>query len=68
MPLIDLLVKSTACPSKAEARRLLSQKGVRLNGKQPAGDNATVTDADFLEAEVLVVQRGKRNNYLVLLD
>src|SRR5207249_2977711 len=68
MPLIDLLVRTGACSSKADARRQLGQKGVRLNGNQPAtGDNPTVTLADFLEGEVLVLQRGKRNNYLVIL-
>jgi tyrosyl-tRNA synthetase len=53
---------------EADAWRNLSQKGIRLNGKQPAGENPTVSAADFLEGEVLVVQRGKRNNYLVLLQ
>ncbi|HZZ81716.1 MAG TPA: tyrosine--tRNA ligase [Gemmataceae bacterium] len=66
MPLIDLLVKTQACSSKADARRQLVQKGVRVNGKQPAGENPSVTRSDFLEGEVLVLQRGKRNNYLVL--
>jgi len=66
-PLVDLLVKCGACSSKADARRNLSQKGIRLNGKQPAGENPTVSAADFLEGEVLVVQRGKRNSFLVIL-
>jgi tyrosyl-tRNA synthetase len=68
IPLIDLLVEAKACSSKADARRNLAQKGVRVNGKQPAGENPAVTSADFLEGEVLVLQRGKRNNYLVILN
>lgn len=67
-PLIDLLVRAGACSSKADARRNLAQKGIRLNGKQPAGENPMVTVADFLEGQVLVLQRGKRNNYLVILQ
>jgi tyrosyl-tRNA synthetase len=67
IPLIDLLVETKACSSKADARRNLAQKGVRVNGKQPTGENPTVAAADFLDGEVLVVQRGKRNNYLVLI-
>jgi len=40
----------------------------RVNGKPPAeGDNPTIGAADFLGGEVLVLQRGKRNNFLVLL-
>ncbi len=66
--LIDLLVETKACSSKADARRNLGQKGVRVNGKPPAeGDNPTIGAADFLGGEVLVLQRGKRNNFLVLL-
>jgi tyrosyl-tRNA synthetase len=68
MALVDLLVKCEACSSKADARRNLSQKGIRLNGKPPAAaENPMVHVADFLDGEVLVVQRGKRNNFLVLL-
>ena len=68
LSVIDLLCETKACSSKADARRQLGQKGVRLNGKQPAaGENPTVTAADFLDGEVLVLQRGKRNNYLVIL-
>jgi tyrosyl-tRNA synthetase len=67
VPLIDLLVKTQACSSKADARRQLAQKGVRVNGNQPAGESPMVSASDFLEGEVLVLQRGRRNNYLVIL-
>jgi tyrosyl-tRNA synthetase len=69
IPLVDLLVRAGACSSKADARRNLGQKGIRLNGKPPsAGENPMVGASDFLEGEVLVLQRGKRNNYLILLE
>ena len=54
--------------SKADARRNLAQKGIRINGKPVEGDNPTVSAADFLDGEVLVLQRGKRNNFLVLIS
>lgn len=69
LSLVELLVRAGACSSKAEARRQLAQKGIRINGKQPPdGDNPAVTATDFLDGEVLVLQRGKRNNYLVILQ
>ena len=69
LPLIDLLVRTGACVSKADARRQLAQKGVRINGKQPVGsDTPIISAADFLDGEVLVLQQGKRNNYLVILQ
>jgi tyrosyl-tRNA synthetase len=66
LSLIDLLVETKACSSKADARRQIAQKGVRVNGKPAEGDNPSVTLGDFLDGEVLVLQRGKRNNYLVI--
>jgi tyrosyl-tRNA synthetase len=68
MPLIDLLVETKACTSKADARRQIAQKGVRVNGKLAEGEAPTVTAADFRDGEVLVLQRGKRNNYLVIVE
>ena len=68
LSVIDLLVRTGACPSKGDARRQIAQKGVKLNGKPPAaGETPTVTAADFLDGEVLVLQRGKKNNYLVIV-
>jgi len=67
MLLVDLLVRVKACASKGEARRLLGQKGIRVNGKQPEGDNPTIGDADFRDGEVLVLQKGKRDNFLVIV-
>ena len=69
LSVIDLLVRAGACASKSEARRQIAQKGVKLNGKPPApGENPTVAASDFLEGEVLVLQRGKKNNFLVIVS
>ncbi len=68
LSVIDLLVRAGACASKGDARRQIAQKGVKINSKPPAaGDNPTVSAADFLDGEVLVLQRGKKNNYLVIV-
>ena len=54
--LVDLLVQSELAPSKAEARRLIAQGGVRLNGER-IGDVATdVTINGFQE---VLLQVGK---------
>jgi tyrosyl-tRNA synthetase len=52
--LVDFLVEHQLASSKSEARRLISQNGVRI-------DAATVTDANArLEAPTAVIQVGKR--------
>lgn len=67
--LFDLLVQCGAASSKSEARRHVEQGGVKLNGVPVEGkDDQSVEQSQFLEGEVLVIQRGKKNNYLVIVE
>jgi tyrosyl-tRNA synthetase len=70
--LIDLLVEVGACASKSDARRQIGQGAIRLNGHpvDVGADNADpkVTRDAFLDQSVLVIRRGKRNNYLIKLE
>lgn len=50
----ELLLHAELAGSKSEARRLIEQGGVRLNGEQIHGDTVSVTDGD-------VLQTGKRH-------
>jgi tyrosyl-tRNA synthetase len=70
MLVADLLVRAGACSSKSDARRQIQQGGVRLNGEtlSAASVDRRITASDFREGKVLLVQRGKRNNYLAILD
>jgi tyrosyl-tRNA synthetase len=53
--LVELMVKTELAPSKSEARRLIEQNGVKVNGE-------TVNDVSFeiKRTEKMVVQVGKR--------
>lgn len=61
LKLVDLLVKCELAPSKAEARRLISQGGVRINGDR-VSDIATQVSAGEL-----LLQVGKLRAVRVLL-
>ena len=56
---IDLLSESKLVPSKSEARRLIEQNGISINGEK-------VTDADFIIDEStlsdnsIIIQKGKK--------
>lgn len=50
----ELLLHTELAASKSQARRLIEQDGVRLNGQQVSGEEITVSDGD-------VVQAGKRH-------
>jgi tyrosyl-tRNA synthetase len=52
--LVDLLVQTDLAPSKAEARRLISQGGVRLNGERINEINYSLDTTQAGEAQVQV--------------
>ena len=65
--LVDLLARCGLAPSKSEARRLVSQGGVSVNGARAAGVDAKATLADFSGGS-LVLQKGKKIFHKVTLD
>ena len=57
--ILDLMMKCKLAPSKKEARRLVEQGGVEVNGEKVAA--ATVTfAADALAGEGLMIKKGKK--------
>ena len=64
---VDLLVEVNACPSKSDARRQLGAGGIAVNGVSlgTASVDTRVTAADLIDGRLLVLRRGKRNNYVV---
>jgi tyrosyl-tRNA synthetase len=64
---VDLLVEVGACPSKSDARRQLGAGGIAVNGVAlgTASVETKVTSADLIDGRLLVLRRGKRNNFVV---
>ena len=65
--LVDLLTEVGACNSKSDARRQVTAGAVAVNGT-PLGNptpDARVTAADLIDGRLLVLRRGKRNNYVI---
>ena len=56
---VDLLVKCGLTPSKGEARRLIQQGGLELNGAKVTDTAAVVAAAD-LEGEGATIKKGKK--------
>ncbi len=57
--LLDLLLETGLCPSKAEARRLVQQGGARINGAAATDVQATVGEAQVEDGAILL-QAGKK--------
>jgi tyrosyl-tRNA synthetase len=65
--IVDLLVEVGACPSKSDARRQLGAGGIAVNGVAlgTASADIKVTANDLIDGRLLVLRRGKRNNYVI---
>lgn len=64
---VDLLVLTGVCASKSDARRNLTQKGVRINGNVVTAD-AVVAASDLLHGRFVLLRRGKANYHMVIVD
>ena len=63
--LLDLLVLTKLAASKGEARRLIDQGGISLNGEKISDVNLRLTKADL--AEPLKIKKGKKAFHKVVL-
>lgn len=66
VPIIDLLATETeAFPSKGELRRTIKGNGLSLNKAKLTDPDYLVTGKDLINECYLLVQRGKKNYYIV---
>jgi len=65
--IVDLVAdKTTIFPSKGEARRMLKDGGVQVN-KTKVGEEFIVDASQLLSGKYLLVQKGKKNYYLLIV-
>lgn len=63
---VDLFAEKTQCfASKGEMRKLVQGGGVSLNKEKLSAFDKTITEEDLLDGKNLLVQRGKKNYYLI---
>lgn len=66
MSILDILVKSALASSKGEARRLVGQGGVSLNGEKVTDIAFMLTDANFENNEA-TIKKGKKVFHRIVL-
>ena len=68
IPIVDFLAVSTQIfPSKGEARKMVQGNGVSIN-KDKADLNKTINADDLLRDKYILVQKGKKNYFLVIAE
>ncbi|MBP5783699.1 tyrosine--tRNA ligase [bacterium] len=63
--LVDLLTKASIFKSKSELRTLIKQGGLRIGGKKITDENAVLTKEDTIANKYLIVQKGKKDIYIL---
>ncbi|MCD6187925.1 MAG: tyrosine--tRNA ligase [Desulfuromusa sp.] len=66
VPLVELLATETATfPSKGELRRTIKGNGLSLNKAKLTDPEYLVTGADLINGSYLLIQKGKKNYYII---
>ena len=64
---VDLFAETTKCfASKSEMRKLVNGGGVSLNKEKMTDAEYKITSEDLLDGKYLLVQRGKKNYFLII--
>ena len=65
---VSNVCSSAVFPSKGEMRKMAQGGGVSLNKEKLAAFDQEVTVADLLNDKYLLVQRGKKNYFLITVE
>jgi tyrosyl-tRNA synthetase len=64
--LVSLLADTQIFPSKGEARKMWQAGGLSINKEKISTEFTTVTTAQLLQGKYMLLQKGKKNYYLVI--
>lgn len=69
IPVLDFLAVSTdVFPSKGEARKMIQGNGLSVNKEKWNNPNATINTDVLLKDKYILVQKGKKDYFLILAD
>ncbi len=67
MGILDLMLKTGLCPSKGEARRLIAQNGLSIDGEKIADATMEITEDYFHDGQI-IIKKGKKVYHKVVLS
>ena len=67
IPVLDMLAVETGVfSSKGEARKMIQGNGLSINKDKYTDPNGTITSQHLLNGRYILVQRGKKNYFLII--
>lgn len=64
---IDALVEGNISKSKGDARKLIQQGSVQVNGEKVTSLDATLVKAEAFDNEFSIIKKGKKNYYIFII-
>ena len=64
-PVVDALVAAGVCTSRSDARRTIASGGIRVNGQRVG---SPLDRVDLVDGRYALVQRGRRQRHLLVVD
>ena len=66
--LINLLADTAIFPSKGEARKMWQGGGISINKEKVSTETTHITTAHLLQGKYMLIQKGKKQYYLVIAE
>jgi len=66
--IIDLVTASNLSNSKSEVRRMIKNKGIKVNNKIIESDKFNISLNNFSEENFLKLSHGKKNHVIIKID
>ena len=63
--IVSFLADTQIFPSKGEARKMWQAGGISINKEKITVEKTTITNSDLLQGKYMLIQKGKKNYYLV---
>ncbi|MFX7033254.1 hypothetical protein ABTI01_19820, partial [Acinetobacter baumannii] len=63
--IVSFLADTQIFPSKGEARKMWQAGGISINKEKITVEKTTITNNDLLQGKYMLIQKGKKNYYLV---
>ena len=66
--LIEMLVNTTVCSSKREAREMLGSGAINLNNVRYSDENTEMSKDMAIDGKLIIIRKGKKKQYIGLFD
>ncbi len=68
MDIVNLLVEASIAPSRREARELITNGAIYINGEKVTNVDSIIDNDLAIDNKYIVIRKGKKNYFLIIID